>query len=52
MYTDGELFHGMRSGGIAGKSADEAIDYFIESGYYYRIATNFSDLFEKYARLT
>ncbi len=52
MYTDGELFHGMRSDGIGGKSADEAIDDFIENGYYYPIATNLSDLFEKYARLS
>ncbi len=52
MYTDGELFWGVRKDGIAGKSTDDAINYLIEIGYYMPIANDLSELLEKYARLT
>ena len=52
IYTDGELFRGMPQDILAGKSVDEAVEYFTEIGYYSPIATDFDDLIAKYSRLS
>ncbi len=52
IYTDGELFHGLTHDDLDGKSADAAVEYLTEIGYYAPIAKDFDDLLDKFARLS